>query len=621
MYHRLKELKSMKRSLQKLLIFTIITQTISLYAHDFETPFRVAPFVQWRSEGRDTARKLVGTTSHHVYLHDMESFYGTFNITPQYDQTFNGKELLECYFGSSLINDNKLTIAGTQADTIDTTKNWMAENLYLPRNFKSTIQFAPKVQNFLVDFNLYVGLDEWLKGLYFRLYGPVVNNRVTLHPCESIVQEGTVGYDPGFFSQNAVPANTLLPNALSFFNGNTTITVPGIVTTPLLKAKIADEKRSTTGFAELRGELGWNYLDEDYHFGFNIQAAAPTGKRPHGEYLFESQVGNGKHWELGVGFGAHWTMWRSEDDERHLDFVFEADITHLFNATQTRTFDLIGKPNSRYMLASKMNLKPTTNLFGNTEPDLGAGTITAASSQFNAEYSPVANFSTREVDVSIGVQGDIVAMINYTHHGFSWDLGYNYWGMSHEHIELRDSDCSPAFSANTWALKGDAQVFGFINSTATPVPLSGTESLATIHQGTNIPGAGNSPDTAATTNIKVDNAQFAQTANIGAAIITTTPNSTGPQIRTSIQPVFITADNLDIKGAETRGSSNKIFTHFSHTWVDREDWIPYLGIGFYAEFGNTGNGDDNDNNTSCDHGISCALSKWAILIKGGVSFD
>ncbi len=607
----------MKKQSHKLLLLTAIAYTAGIHACAAPTEFRVAPFVQWRSQGRDTARKLVGTTSHHVYLHDMESFYGTFNITPQYDQTFRGKELAECYFGSSLINDETLTITGTAATPTNITRDWMAENFYLPRDFKSTITFAPKVQDFLVDFNLYVGLDEWVKGMYFRLYGPVVNNRVSLHPCENIEQEGTIGYAAGFFSQNTVPANTLLPSALAFFSGNTTIVVPTIIADPLLKSKIADHKKSTTGFAELRGEFGWNYLDEDYHVGFNVQAAAPTGTRPHGEFLFESQVGNGKHWELGVGLSAHWTMWRSEDDERHLDFVFEADVTHLFNASQQRTFDLIGRPDSRYMLASKMNLKPTTNLFGNTEPDLGiTGTITQASSQFNAEYSPVANFSTRDVDVSIGVQGDIVAMLNYTHHGFSWDLGYNYWGMSHEHIELRDSDCAPVFPANTWALKGDAQTYGFIANAATAVPLSGTESLATIHQGTNVLKA----PTAANTNPGVDNNQFAQDMANGGDILTVSPNTATPQIQTSIQPIFITADDLNISGAETRGSSNKLFTHFSYTWVDREDWIPYLGIGGEAEFGNTSQ-DDNNDSGSCDNGISCALSKWAILVKGGVSFD
>jgi hypothetical protein len=87
---------------------------------------RVAPFVQWRSEGRDTARKLVGTTSHHVYLHDMESFYGTFNMTPQYDQTFRAHDLTKALFGASLIDEKTLTITGTAATATDITKDWMA---------------------------------------------------------------------------------------------------------------------------------------------------------------------------------------------------------------------------------------------------------------------------------------------------------------------------------------------------------------------------------------------------------------------------------------------------------------------------------------------------------------
>ena len=617
----------MKRFSQKLLILTIIAYTTGIQAGccpDSTASIFTAPFVQWRSQSRNVPRKLVGTTSHHVYLHDMESFYGTFNITPQYDQTFNGDKLAECFFGSSLISgaatdgcnsgcNNALVISGS-ANATRAPFEWMAENFYLPRNFKSSITFEPKLQDFLVDFYLYVGLDEWVKGMYFRIYGPVVNNRTTLNPCEKIEEEGTTGYAPGFFSANEVPADTLLSSALSFFSGNTTVIVPGITATPLLKSKITSCKQSLTGFADLRGEFGWNYLHEDYHIGFNVQAAAPTGNRPHGEFLFEPYVGNGKHWELGVGLSAHWTVWRSEDDEQHLDFVFEADATHLFNASQQRTFDLIGRPNSRYMLASKMNLKPTENLFGND-----GNNITQATSQFNDEYSPVANFSTRDVNVSIGVQGDIVAMLNYTRHGFSWDIGYNYWGMSHENITLRDCDNAPAFPANTWALKGDAETYGFavMGTGSISVPLSGTESMATIHQGTNAAKATDAMP--ANTNPGVDNPQLAQTGNgFGAEIIRPTIVTNPNQINTSIQPIFITQDDLNIEGAETRGSSNKIFSHFSYTWIDREDWIPYLGIGFDAEFGN--HSDNNDTN-GCDNRISCALSEWAVFVKGGVSFD
>src|SRR5690606_38516653 len=128
---------------------------------------------------------------------------------------------------------------------------------------------------------------------------------------------------------------------------------------------------------------------------------------------------------------------------------------HLFKAKQTRTFDLKGKPNSRYMLAER--LASTT---GATVPVLENTAVA-----FDGTYSPVANFSTRDCKVSIGVQGDVVAMFTYTVRGFSWDLGYNFWGMSSEKISLScddDSSC-PArvpFAENTWALKGDASVYG-----------------------------------------------------------------------------------------------------------------------------------------------------------------
>src|SRR5437762_1405216 len=263
--------ESMKRRLsQKLLLLVASAYPLGLQADccsSTDTELRVAPYVQWRSQSRNVPRKLVGTTSHHVYLHDMESFYGTFNITPQYDQTFNGNDIAECFFGASLISapatdncndscDKALVISGSNVAT-RAPFEWMAENFYLPRNFKSSITFEPKLQDFLVDFYLYVGLDEWVKGMYFRIYGPVVNNRTSLNACETILEQGTEGYAPGFFSANEVPANTLLPSALAFFSGSTTIIVPGITAAPLLKAKIANCKQSITGFADLRGEFGW----------------------------------------------------------------------------------------------------------------------------------------------------------------------------------------------------------------------------------------------------------------------------------------------------------------------------------------------------------------------------
>ncbi len=595
----------------------------------------VAPFLQWRSQGRDTGRKLVGTTSHHVYLDDMESFYGTLNMTMQYDRSFRPNDITQALFGSSLYDiptdadaaspcknsGRSLVISGIKSVDRNADKDWMAENFLLPSDFKSAITFSPLVQDFLVDFNLYVGLDEWVKGLYFRMYGPVVNNRTTMDADEDIFNEGSTAgnYPRGYFSsQDEVTNAQLYKSALQFFNGNPLIApIDDITYFPLQYAKITPcGTHSKTGFAELRGEFGWNYLHEDYHFGFNIQSAAPTGKRPNGEYLLEPQIGNGKHWELGVGLSGHWTMWRSEDEEKHFDLVLEADITHLFNAKQKRTFDLLGKPNSRYMLAEKLTTnKGTTNsLNGASNADL----------EFANTYSPVANFSTRDITVNIGAQGDAIIMLNYTSRGFSWDLGYNIWGMSRENIHL--SNCDNAFPENIWALKGDASIAGTANVSGSDVTvlLAATESFATIHSGTNVPADG---IPGYLTNGNVNNKVLATTED-GLVSVPVNVFNTNPAqpIYTSNLPVFIKEADLDIPAAQLKGYSNKLFTHLSYTWIDREDWIPYFGIGFNAEFGHfSNNNNDNDimaeNNTCDEAGVSFALSKWAVLLKGGVSFD
>jgi hypothetical protein len=629
----------MKQYSKKLFSVAMLLSTAAVVADSASVS--VSPFLQWRSQGRNTARKLVGTTTYAVDQPDMEGMYGTFNMTLEYDRSFRPQNISDALFGASLINSNVqssnkcdskcgdrclliqgINPGGTIPATIPNAKSWMAENFFLPNEFQSNICVKPLVQNILLDFDWYMGLDKWAKGLYFRLYGPVVNNRTNLNAEETLITPTSTldDYTAGFVSPAQVPAANLFDNALAYFHGDALPNaITGVTYAPLAFAKWNGcGNMSKTGFAELRGEFGWNYLRENYRVGLNIQAAAPTGTRPKGEWLLEPQIGNGKHWELGAGFKALWTMWRSEDEEKRFDFVFEADVTHLFNAKQTRTFDLKGKPNSRYMLAEKLTEDVTPKL-------------TQSAAQVNGTYSPVANFSTRDCKVSIGAQGDLVAMFTYAVRGFTWDLGYNFWGMSHEKISLscNDNTNCPAnvpFAENTWALKGNAYVYG-TTSTASPatnfVALSATQSGATIHAGTN--------DLTDLSNAKVDSSVPATASPSGTALnvisdINATPTAVN-QINTSATPVFIKAADFDVDGAQMRGYSNKIFTHFNYTWMERDRWVPYAGMGVSAEFGCNNGGEDcsnkvvtTTNNCDSSNGNKFALSQWAIWVKGGVSF-
>ncbi len=702
----------MKQYSKKLFSLAVLCSTAAgvgmLHAdNDHNNGNRVVPFLQWRSQGRDQARKLYGTTSYAVYQ-DYGDYvdsddrcgwgwfgFGTFNVTVQYDQSFRGKEITQALFGPAVIENfrtgttttvttnncnrscdddcgnDSIVISGMNAATIGTAttnrgpRELMAENFLLPRDFRSVITFSPKVQDVVVDFNLFVGLNRWVNGLYFRLYGPVVWNRATLNPCENIIAAGTDAagaYTQGFFDPAAeVPVESMFRSALSYFGG---CPFPGdytdesVTVQPLRFAKFSncnlpittttvnncnrscdDEcdsfRRHKTGFAELRGELGYNYMCEKYRFLINLQAAAPTGSKVKAQYLFPAQVGNGHHWELGVGIGGAWRMWCNEDMERSFNFIVEADITHLFKAKQQRTFDLKCKPLSRYMLAERLITQETvaSQLIPNTP----------IVNEENVNYAPVANFSTRNVNVSIGVQGDLVAMFNYTCRGFSWDLGYNFWAMSSSKISLRcDEDCPDTcgilpFPVNTWALKGDASIAGYSIGTGTPTDpefiyaLGATEGgSSTVFGATAFTGTNGTPITAAgaLSNPNIDNAQLAF-GNDGAGV--QVPlfvfGSATQRINTSVNPVFISIDDLDIEGAEQRGLSHKVFTHLSYTWRDCSDrWMPYVGAGVSAEFGSHSGDDCSDevptlaNCDTCPSALSFALSKWAVEIKGGVSF-
>ncbi len=696
----------MKQYSKKLFSLAVLCSTAIVTLHaDNDNGFRIVPFLQWRSQGRDESRLLYGQTSYAIYQQADDvgegcwGFgYGTFDVTVQYDQTFRSKDITRALFGPALVNvaneitstvnnchnsceDETIVISGLDSTPIVGTSrgmfDLMAENFLLPRDFVSTITFRPKVQDVVVNFDLFVGLDRWLNGLYFRLYGPVVWNRATLKPSENIINAGTEsvvaadgdittlggGYAEGYFDvEAAVPTQSLFTNALSYFGG---CDFPGdytgqsVTVEPLRFAKFSNcnlfpsinscdddcnsFRRHKTGFAELRGEFGYNYIRDNYRLLINLQAAAPTGSKVKAEYLLPAQIGNGHHWELGVGLGGAWRMWCNEEMERSFNFIVQADITHLFKAKQQRTFDLICKPLSRYMLAEQLGPN-------NTDPGLAlAGDGATADLQFADAYAPVANFSTRNVKVSIGVQGDVAAMFNYTCRGFSWDLGYNFWAMSSSKFSLPcDDDCPDAcgilpFPVDTWALKGDASVGGYYLIVVDGVDVPGGVSLAATEGGTDSSfgatifagvdagfenadidtpiGAQVNPDGSTTVTPVVPGLQELftfETVGTGAEI----------SINTSNPPVFISIDDLDIKGAEQRGLSHKVFTHLSYTWRDCSDrWMPYVGAGVSAEFGSHSSNDDCEptaiteaNCDMCPSSVSFALSKWAVEIKGGVSF-
>jgi len=423
--------------------------------------------------------------------------------------------------------------------------------------------------------------------------------------------------------------------------GSDSAIFPPVTFLPLCKARFTCGDCSNTtkiGIADLHAAFGLNaFSSEKSSFGFGIRAIAPTGNTPEGRIAFEPMIGNGKHWGLGTFLAAQTIVWQSEDEVQRVSFSAHSNIVHLFNTTHTRTFDLKNKPNSRYMLVQKMK-RNVQNVQGDFE---------VPCAQFADLLTPLANISTLDVNVSVRAQTDTVFMLSYQRGTFILNAGYNLWTRSCEHITLcshsTKSPCSdgkvwttasPFADGKTWALKGDAQVYGYAAAKANAgeatnkfpfgVPLSASQSDATIYSGTNGYTSlnvrkGTVPLYPAQ-NPGIDNPQLAANPDTLNQRINDNPNfpETGlsAQVKTSINPIFITEDDLDIDGNGTQALSHKLFATMTHSWtVDKKPYDPYISLGIEGEFHKV------FLNPSCSSCNYCGASQWGLWMKGGIAFD
>ena len=631
----------MNQLFKKIFSITVLLSSLAAQANN------VTPTLVYRSQGFHGDRQRNVGMVNHINLYDMESWYGTFDLGIGYMRSFRDSSIARCLFGNDLVCDdcdNTILVQGSEVTNRDS-KAWLADYLYLNCEYEGSFSIKPLIQNVVVDLDFYLGLDEWVNGMYFRIYGPINWTKWQTRFCPSDPATVlTTSCSTGYFTPSGTEVT--LSSVCDYFSGKAPAPVDNITFQCLKWAKMLNCDETKTGFADLRAELGWNFLqDEDYHLGVGLHVAAPTGNRRNAEFVMQPVVGNGNHWELGGTVHGHYVFWRSEDEEKHFGFYVDAVLSHLFKAKEQRTFDLKCKDNSRYMLASKFTKSVTNSLAGRTTAGTATAGSTSATSQFNLEYAPVANLTTSDIKVSASIQADVTAMFNFTSRGFGWDIGYNFWGRSCENFKC-PNECDPCnpdsifntANANTWALKGDARMFGFAGAADASagiaaddsIALSATQNNATIHGGTNATTTDATLTSVKLQNGGVDNSQFAIVGDDAVRVIHTPLTEGGfnidsNQIKTSIQPIFI--KSTDVALQETKGISHTVFTHLSYTW-DRDNWVPYLGIGGSAEFGKNESCCDASNScpTSncspcCDNCINCSLSQWSVWLKGGISFN
>lgn len=549
-----------------------------------------------------------------------------------------------------------LTISGSQTPNRGA-NDWLADYFGLPTDFKSVVTFCPRIQNAIFDFNFYFGLDNWAEGMFFRIHFPVVWAKWNLRATEllstgTLLNGTTNGYLAGYMNSalSGTATATIPPLNIGITNANlqkSFLTATdgahgtfGDVTQDFQYGIIGNgfsANNTTNTFGNCNGKnrcggrtisrvsdvelaLGWNFFCcDDYHLGLEIRGSAPAGNKPHGKFLFEPIVGNGHYGTLGGGLTSHYMFWRGCDDDRAFGLWLDVNVTHLFKSCQVRSFDFKNKPNSRYALLETLT-SPAVALIGNTVAGAGsAGTGTVPSAQYVGTAGGLVhaiNQTTFVVNSSFDVQADLVLKLGYQVCGWEFDLGYDLWARSCEKICPRGEIGLPA---STYALKGDAFIYGYTAGGAA-VPLSATESLSTIHAGTNTPVGTTYAANPQAYNVGVDFPQFAQTTGNAELY---GPDGGTVQTRTSNPPVILSDSDIDYHGVP-RALTNRVFGNINYTWTGCDDWMPFLGIGASGEFAN-GCGKNGSCGTgtvaSCDNGSNgCAISQWAIWLKTGVAY-
>ena len=563
-----------------------------------------------RSQALNVSQQTAGW-QHLIYRPDLENTGATIGATPEYMHSFRPDEISHFLMGC-----RELTFSGSQSPYRQAA-DIMADYFGLPSDFRSVVQFEPSIVNFVMNFNFNINLDGWAPGLYFRVHAPIVHSKWDLLMRECVVDQGTTftSYPAGYLAADSIELSSLTvgetapKNVKTAFQGNA---VFGDMREPLQYGKIFGRLYETR-ISELWLIAGYNFLLSDwYHAGVSLRVAAPTGTLRKSEFLFEPIAGNDHHWEVGGAFTGHVDLWSNEQEDKALGLYLDGQVTHLVASTQKRSFDLKNNGcGSRYMLLQKM-AAPVVGLHNGLAPNNVAAPI-----QYQGRLVPAINKTTVDATISIGVQADVVAQLNFRRRGFNCSLGYNLWYRSAEDLKSRDciEEC--------YAIKGDAQLYGFTDPSETPVALAATQSNATINGGQPVTSSlfpnqddGNFNTGREFANINADSIINAADT-LGTALDQLTSGDaarlgvTQQDVWTSNPAVLLTNCDLDDCSALLpRALSHTIFFSFNYA-LERESLslVPFIGGGWFVELAHA---------DPCDNS---AHAQWGIWLNMALSFN
>jgi hypothetical protein len=393
------------------------------------------PFFAQRPQVNNYNRFMAGW-AHNTHVFDADCLNGALAIVPGYQATFNATNVGKYFSPNNLSNSFVVGPSNlTGVDVINT-------NFLLGDEFSSTVKLSPRSQNAFVNVDFFLGLDEWVCGLWFEMHAPINWTRWNLDVTETTTSTAT-----SILQQVLAPAAVTSPFT-DFVQAWKGLAAPASsdVKAGLAQARV-DGRQSKWALADLELALGYDFINNECsHLGVSFRVIAPTGNRPDGEFVFEPISGSGKHTQVGGGVTGHYEFWNNCCDSSFGVYFYGAAYTML-KAKQTRTFDWTKNGKwSRYLLLKQFN---SDNTF--------AGVIV-----------PSANITTLKANVKVAVNGEGVIMFDWKRCGLTIDVGFDIWGRSKEKITITSTfDESVKYQIKGSALVGANNTNTLVEPTAT----------------------------------------------------------------------------------------------------------------------------------------------------------
>lgn len=460
---------------------------------------------------------------------DADKMYGCFSIHGEYNGSFKsgdlGKYLSPIANKSFVVGPINNTTANNSTDVYGT-------YFLIEETFKSTVTFKPTSKTFTTDLNLFVGLDEFMEGMYFSVQLPIVHNKRHVKINENVsvaagTQFGTDFFTNGNAAAQPTPAYTTFKTAIV---GDKTLTA-GVASDNMKYGKI-NGSQSKTKVGNVRLNLGYDFVrKENMHLGVALEALVNGNGKSKAVYMFEPSVGTGGRHGIGGRIDGHVRAWEKDDSE--INLFLQADLVHLFDATELRSYDMTTKHGvwSRYILFKKWT---TANLGG--APDS------------NSMVHGV-NFSTLNAKIGMDLMYDVNLMMSYSNSSMGINVGYGLHGHSkEEHKKWVSADPFATGNYGAWA----SDVANLDTDTANT---TGQDMIAT--------------------NVTIDGGNGS-----GAA---STP------LDSSASRILVLTDLDKNSGLQPSSMVHNVFGDVNYKWEDHE-WEPCLGVGGSAAISSNNKG-------------------------------